>query len=241
MATKIILKKSVTSGSAPVTGDIDAGEVAINLADRKVFTKDNANVIIRLDGAYISNVAPANPGQGDLFYDTTNNLLKSHNGTAFVGAGYSTFASLEDTVVATPVTGQFIRYNGTAFANVALAEADISGAGGLVDSELTNVTAIKAIDQGLAQADNVDFNDLTLAGNLVVNGTTTSVNSNEVNIGDAIILLNSDEVAAPTQNAGFEVERGTLANVSFVWNETDDAWDLSSNILQNVTLDGGSY
>jgi len=35
-------------------------------------------------------------------------------------------------------------------------------------------------------------------------------------------LLNRDESGAPTQNAGFEVERGTSANVSFLWDETND-------------------
>jgi hypothetical protein len=64
--------------------------------------------------------------------------------------------------------------------------------------------------------------EVVVSGNLTVNGTTTSVNSNEVNIGDSVIKLNSDETGAATQDAGFEVERGTDSNVSFIWNETDD-------------------
>lgn len=67
-----------------------------------------------------------------------------------------------------------------------------------------------------------DGSAVTIGGNLIVNGSTTTVNSNEVNIGDAIILLNSDEVGTPSQNAGFEVERGTGTNVQFIWNETGD-------------------
>ena len=82
---------------------------------------------------------------------------------------------------------------------------------------------------------------VVIAGDLTVNGTTTAVNSNEVNIGDSVILLNSDETGAASVNAGFEVERGTDANVSFVWNETDDKWDLNNEELQNVVIDGGSY
>ena len=60
---------------------------------------------------------------------------------------------------------------------------------------------------------------ITIQGNLIVTGTTTSINSNEVNIGDSIIRLNSDETGTPSQNGGFEVERGTETNVSFVWDE----------------------
>ena len=82
---------------------------------------------------------------------------------------------------------------------------------------------------------------VVIAGNLTVNGSTTTVNSNEVNIGDAIILLNSDETGTPSANAGISIERGTASNKSFVWNETSDAWDLSNETLQNVIIDGGSY
>jgi hypothetical protein len=67
-----------------------------------------------------------------------------------------------------------------------------------------------------------DGTTVTIGGNLTVNGTTTYVNSNTVEIGDNIILLNRDEVGVPSQNSGFEVERGTSANVSFIWNETQD-------------------
>jgi hypothetical protein len=67
-----------------------------------------------------------------------------------------------------------------------------------------------------------DGTTVTIGGNLTVNGTTTYVNSTTVEIGDNIILLNRDEVGTPSQNSGFEVERGTSANVSFIWNETSD-------------------
>jgi hypothetical protein len=67
-----------------------------------------------------------------------------------------------------------------------------------------------------------DGTTVTIGANLTVTGTTTYVNSNTVEIGDNIILLNRDEVGTPSQNSGFEVERGTSANVSFIWNETSD-------------------
>lgn len=83
----------------------------------------------------------------------------------------------------------------------------------------------------------IGANSLTLAGgtstvvipgNLTVNGTTTTVNSTEVNIGDAIITLNSDETGAPSQDAGIEIERGTSANVSLLWDEGADRWDFGA-------------
>ena len=85
----------------------------------------------------------------------------------------------------------------------------------------------------------VDDN-LTVTGNLTVNGTTTSVNSNEVNIGDNIIVLNSDEAGTPSANAGIEIERGTSTNATILWDETSDYFKagLVGAELQLATVTG---
>lgn len=62
----------------------------------------------------------------------------------------------------------------------------------------------------------VDF----VCANLIVQGTTTTVHSTNVNIADNIITLNSDVVGTPTLNAGFVVNRGSSTNVDFIWNES---------------------
>ena len=71
--------------------------------------------------------------------------------------------------------------------------------------------------------------NVIVSGNLTVNGTTTSVNSNEVNIGDNILVLNSDETGTPSANAGIEVERGSSTNVRLIWNENTDRWTFSND------------
>lgn len=96
----------------------------------------------------------------------------------------------------------------------------------------------------------VDLEDnatITIQGNLIVTGATTSVNSNEVNIGDSIIKLNSDETGTPSQNAGFEVERGTSTNVSFLWDEDADRFTTVDqklhvgNVESIASLDNQDY
>ena len=72
-------------------------------------------------------------------------------------------------------------------------------------------------------------NDLVVTGDLTVSGTTTTINSNTLNIGDNIITLNSDVTGSPTQNAGIEVERGTGNNVQLRWNETTDKWQFTND------------
>jgi len=68
-------------------------------------------------------------------------------------------------------------------------------------------------------------------GDLTVSGAVTTTLSETVAIEDNIISLNSNETAAPTLDAGFEVVRGTSANVSFTWDETADTWTLGSEAL----------
>jgi len=336
MATKIILKKSSVAGNSPATTQIDQAELAINLVDRKIYTKDNNGSIVTLQGAYVGATAPSAPTEGDIWYDTANNALKAYDGAAFQYAGYQNLSELEDVTITSIASGEILKWDGSNFVNNTLAEADIQAASNTEADARNSVSAQDAggdgsfsynsatgvftytgpsasevqahfsagtnttystgtfditdatirgklsggtgvtydsgtgaisIGQAVETTSDVTFNDATLtgelkgpstftidpathgdntgtvviAGNLTVNGTTTSVNSNEVNIGDSIIVLNSDETGAPSQNGGIEVERGTSTNVSFYWNETDDAWDLNNETLQNVTLDGGSY
>jgi len=70
---------------------------------------------------------------------------------------------------------------------------------------------------------------VVIAGNMTVNGTTTTVNSNTIALADNIITLNSDTTGAPTQNAGVEVERGDEANVQLRWNEGSGKWTFTNN------------
>ena len=69
--------------------------------------------------------------------------------------------------------------------------ANVRSAGALMDDELSNLAAVKAIDQGLTTTSDVAFNDITLSGDLVVNGTTTTLNTTNLNVEDQFILVNS--------------------------------------------------
>ena len=75
--------------------------------------------------------------------------------------------------------------------------------------------------------------DVTISGNLTVSGTTTYINTQTLNVGDNIITLNADlpGATAPSENAGIEVNRGTSANVQFMWDETNDRWSTNGQPL----------
>jgi len=148
------------------------------------------------------------------------------------------------TVSGSPITGAgTISLGLSNLANSVLANDDVtfgttSVALGGSSTSIAGLTELDFAAGDRTIGASIGANNLTLAGatstvvipgNLTVNGTTTSVNSNQVNIGDAILTLNADETGAPSQNAGFEVERGTSANVQFIWNETDDRWDFGAS------------
>ena len=75
----------------------------------------------------------------------------------------------------------------------------------------------------------VTVGGLVVNGDATITGTLLTKNAQEVNIGDAIILLNAEEVGVPTENAGIEIERGTSLNTSILWDETLDTFKLTNN------------
>jgi hypothetical protein len=93
--------------------------------------------------------------------------------------------------------------------------------------------------QGLAPEFNISTTtpggsvEFILGGNLTVQGTTTTIESETLSVADNMVVLNSDIVGAPTEDAGIEIERGTDLNTRIQWNETTDKWE--------VTEDGSTY
>jgi hypothetical protein len=130
--------------------------------------------------------------------------------------------------------------------NTVTSVAGKTGAITLVKADITNFTESDYVHSTGTEtvAGNKTFSgDIIFSGNIIVNGTTSSVNSNEVNIGDNIIVLNSDEVGTPSQNAGIEVERGTSDNATMIWNETVDKWGskMASGSFTAFSLEGHTH
>jgi hypothetical protein len=67
---------------------------------------------------------------------------------------------------------------------------------------------------------------IIIDGNLTVQGTTTSVETVNSEITDNIILLNDNETGAGITlgTSGIEIDRGSLTNVSFVYDDSVDAF-----------------
>jgi len=85
-------------------------------------------------------------------------------------------------------------------------------------------------------------NNVSIAGNLTVAGTTTTINTETVTIEDNFIELNSNltstDVTEPEgvalQDAGLSINRGNQATASFYWDESANRWAIS---LDDPTTD----
>lgn len=103
-----------------------------------------------------------------------------------------------------------------------------------------------SIGQAVDTVANVQFfsvqttGDITVGGNLTVNGTTTTLNTSTLQVEDNIITLNHGAIS-PINNAGIEVNRGGMMyfTPAIRWNEMSDRWEFT-NDGTNYTEIGGS-
>ena len=121
--------------------------------------------------------------------------------------------------------------------NQAAINLDAGGSGSGTDSVNIVGTTNEVTVEGDGTNSNIVIglpNAVTITGNLTVNGTTTSINTNEVSIGDNIIVLNSDETGTPSQDGGIEIERGTSDNAKLFWDESTDRWTVSDGSTETA-------
>ena len=211
------------TGNAAITGAADISQSTAGTPTLKVTNDGTGSAIVsRFEGDSqsldIINFTPGdyeitNPGQdnGIRFYDNTAGVEIMYNGSVdlqFNSAGID-----------------FKRepsYNGNVFWN-----AGNDGAGSGLDADLLD--GLDSLQFLRSDQDDTMNGSLTITGNLTVSGTTTTVNTETVLIADNLLTLNSNFTSGtPTENAGWEVLRGDLANSSLQWDETNDWFKLIS-------------
>ena len=95
---------------------------------------------------------------------------------------------------------------------------------------LASVTSRGNTTSNSITVNDINARDIILSGNLTVSGTTTYINTAQLNVGDNLISLNADYTgSSPSENAGIEVERGTVINTAVLWNESTDRWTFTND------------
>jgi hypothetical protein len=85
-----------------------------------------------------------------------------------------------------------------------------------------------------------DFNDVVIAGNLTVSGTTTTVDTANTTIKDNVITLNEGEAGAGVTagTSGIEIDRGSESNKTLVWDDSVDKWTVGAETVVAATFEG---
>jgi hypothetical protein len=102
---------------------------------------------------------------------------------------------------------------------------------------------LKVKDSGTITLDTgLDVGLVVITGDLLVKGNTTTIDTANLQVEDNIILLNKGEGGAGVTEgtSGIEIDRGSLEDAQFLWDETLDKWVLlyaESNNLLGIKLD----
>ena len=172
MAT-IITKNSSTASATPAAGDLTKGELAVNVTDKKLYTKDNSSTVVRIVGSLGNQEASAAAITGG----TVAGVAQTGGTINNTPIGGTTAAAVTGTVV-TATTNFVGALTGAVTGNTTGTHTgDVTGN---VTGNLTgNVTASTGTSS---------FNDVTINGGLNMNAGTSATITNltsPTNSGDA--------------------------------------------------------
>ena len=84
--TTLITKNSSTAGAAPVAGDLVQGELAVNVTDKKLYTKDSGGAVVSV-GAQLDANNPTAANTVTLGAGAGASITSSSTGNTFIGSG----------------------------------------------------------------------------------------------------------------------------------------------------------
>ena len=223
-----------TLTSLAVTGNLTAG---------------NANISGTLT---VGTITTAGGGSGNIsgadvitanFFSGSGNLLSNIQGANVTGAvGLATFAGTANAVAGANVSGA-VAYattaNSVAGANVSGQVANALVAGTVYTNAQPNITSVGTLTS-LSVTGDIGAANLTLTGNLIISGTTTSVNSTVTRVVDPLFELGGGANGAALL-ADDNKDRGLLLHY-YSGSSTVDAfmgWDDSNGefgVGSNVTV-----
>ena len=97
------------------------------------------------------------------------------------------------------------------------------------------VTASKALIVD-GNKDLTGLNDVTIAGTLTVNGTTTTVNSTTLTVDDKNIELGSVDTPSDTTADGGGITLKGASDKTILWTNSTDSWDFNQDIKTSGTV-----
>ena len=207
---------------------VNAAFTTANAAGSSIFAQ---SAFAQANAAFDSANSAATLQSGINATQNTNITNAQNTGDAsFLAANSAaTISAATDVTQNNSITAAFLAANSAATLSAA---TDATQNTNITNAQNTGDAAFTTANNALAKTGGGTITgDLVITGNLTTSGTRTYANTTNVQLGDNIITLNAEIPSglAPTENAGFEVNRGSSANVSLVWNEANDNWTATND------------
>lgn len=228
LLTGLVTELTISDGSATDTVDLLTDTLTFTNASTHGFTFSVTDNTVTLNtpqdlqttasptfaGATAGNIKIGVTGDNEIDTTSGNLTLDSAGGTTTIDDNAS-------------VTGTLTVTNATDLNSTVAINGDItldgSGAQSIVHTGTSGLTISSNNGTVTVERSIFDGNNLTVPGNLTVQGTTTTVDSTTVNIGDNIIVLNA---AGAVADGGIQVidPVDTEGTGSLLWNASSDYW-----------------
>ena len=123
-------------------------------------------------------------------------------------------------------------------ANDTIVDADINSAAAIATSKISGLDTALGLKAPLASpalTGDATAVNLTVSGNLTVNGTTTNINSTNLVVEDKNIVLADVETPTDTTADGGGITLKGLTDKTFNWLDATDSWTSSEHLTLNAT------
>lgn len=240
MTNTILFKRNNTSGSAPSVGSLELGEIAINTFDGKVYTKINngADAIVEVGAIQeliangSANVIVQDDGSVTITLDNFSNAV-SISGNGNISANGN-------------VSAQYFLGNGSLLEGVSSNSITQGDTVLIVNQDETITYSASGFSNAIAISGNGDItsngtitgNDIRVLGNLLVQGTTVTLNATELTIEDLnIVLANTATTPAEADGAGFTIN-GAGVGITYVAATNTLQTTANASVDENLTVTG---
>lgn len=215
--------KTATINNTLTFSGTDASSVAFGAGGTVVYTSNKLSALSSTTSAELAGVISDETGSGSLVFGTSPTFTTSINS----GATFGAFAS------ATALT---LGYNSTAASTLNLSTGAVAGSvtkvinvgTGGASGSITNINFGSATTGATGTA--TFNNDVNIKGNLVVDGTTLTVNSTTITVDDKNIELGSIAGANNTTADGGGITLKGTTDKTFNWVNATGAWTSSEDI-----------
>ena len=192
-------------------------------------------------------------------YDVDAGTNLNLDASSAVRIGQSTRSSFDLDATDISLSGSTIAIDGSGAATIGAASFDIDADGGAINMDAsaaivigdTNATTVDIGHTGmetdilgtLSVDEDATFDqNVTITGDLTVNGSTTTLDTVNLLIEDPFVVMAKNASGSPTMDQGLMFERGSADNSAFIWDESATQFALiqttsSHEVAGNVEIE----